>query len=98
MISQIVTETSKASSNEVTTQNEQQKDSSTTEKDGDEDISPTKGLFDKLIEKAPPKKLETSRETASNHDQDDVEMEDEDSPVPGLRISSIVTMSGNIIF
>ena len=49
-------------------------------------------------EKAPPKKLaqeldSSSKDTGSSHDQDDVEMEDEDSPVPGLRISSIVTMS-----
>jgi hypothetical protein len=85
------TEPSKTSSTEITTQNQPKE----TDK---EEISPTKGLFDKLIEKAPPKKLaqeldSSSKDTGSSHDQDDVEMEDEDSPVPGLRISSIVTMS-----
>jgi len=86
-----ITEPSKTPSTEDTTQNQPK------EKDKEE-ISPTKGLFDKLIEKAPPKKLaqeldSSSKDTGSSHDQDDVEMEDEDSPVPGLRISSIVTMS-----
>jgi len=83
------TENPKTSSTEASTQNEQ-KDSSNSEKDKEE-ISPTKDLFSKLIEKAPPKKI--AQETSSNPEDDDIEMEDEDSPVPGLGVSSIVTMS-----
>ena len=84
---------------EATASNEAQNNSISEAKRDGEEISPTKTVFDKLLEKAPAQKSDfAAKVTARNHDdQDDVDMSDhddeEDSSSSGLKISSIVTMA-----
>ena len=89
---------------EATASNEAQNNSASEAKKDGEDISPTKSLFDKLLDKAPAQKSDfAAKVTAPNHDdQNDVEMSDKDddeadSSSSGLKISSIVAMANENI-